>query len=117
MNKEKAKTVSDAILKALASVEAEFDVKIAINGGSFDESTFTPKVVVSDVVDGKAVTPELTALRALHPELEGKEITLSGKVYAVEGYRLRAPKRPFVLRPLAGGKSVVCTPEPVLAAA
>ena len=116
MDKKKAQNIAKAIKAAISGVESEFGVSIAIDGGRFDENTFSPRVNISDVESGgTVVTKELADLRILYPKLEGKEIALNGQNFKVIGYRRSAPKYPFIVESLSGdNRRLVCSMETVM---
>lgn len=109
MDKIKAQRIASEIKSALSAVETKFNVVINVKGGRFDEASFTPRVEVLEVENGVPITRELASLRALHPELEGHEVVVGGAKFKVTGYRPSAPKFPFIITPVSGGKNRICT--------
>lgn len=116
MNKAKAQEISKALKDALAGIEERFGVKALVEGGKFDETTFSPKIDFAEVEGGVVVTKELTALRAFHPGIEGRLVKLREGEYRVIGFRTSATRYPFIVEPVNGGKAKVCTADLVFLA-
>lgn len=105
------------ILTALKPIMAEYGLDVDINGGSFDDENYKPKLVIT-VAGGaeKAGRKDWEAycvLYQLPKDACGKVITLSGKQYQLTGIKARASKLPITGRELATGKSFKFSVETV----
>lgn len=85
------KTVLDAFAK-------EHGLAVQINGGRFDENTFTPRVTFSAIRDGEVITRESVAFKrsahlyGLNPDDLGAQFNYKGRVYEITGLLPRGSK-------------------------
>lgn len=108
MNKSKANAIMKDVEAALQKVAETHQVSFRFKGGRFTDSVLTPRIEICDLgSDGEVVTPELSALRKVKPDWEGREFRIEGEAFKVIGWRARAPKRPILAKSLTTGKVYV----------
>jgi|GEM_PF-1314809 len=111
MDREKVKALRDKMQEALdAFVGSDNGVVVKVGHASYTDSNVTFKVEVSEVVDGKAVTKEASAFKALasmyglKPEDLGRRFAFRGGQYEVCGLNAKAGKFPICGKRVSDGK-------------
>lgn len=108
ITKSTMKTLRAEIDAAVAEVAKRHGLHIKCGNGRFDSSNASFKLEINAIEGGAIVTKELAALREIKPEMENHEFTFTGVRYKVVGFRVNAPKKPYVVQRLDNGKTFVC---------
>ena len=111
MDREKVKALRDKMQEALdAFVGSDNGVAVKVGAARFTDSSVTFKVDVSEIVNGKAVTKEADAFKAmaslygLKPEDLGRRFAFRGEQYEVAGLNPKAAKFPICGKRVSDGK-------------
>ncbi len=85
---------------ALAAVGAKHGIDLHAGNARFDANTVTFKLNCALLdSDGKAETKEMLDLKAIHPELVNKRISIGPKTHGtIIGFKVRSQKYPFLLQ-------------------
>lgn len=121
MDKQKCKTVSEAIMAALAVIESEHDVKFSRGSATYGSHDFSIKISATDTGENGEVfdlaAEEFTQyanLVGLKPEDLGKVFRSGGKGFVVAGLKLKNRKMPVLAT--SGGKTYKFTAEDIVRA-
>lgn len=104
MNRNKAKTLADAIRSHLKTIETQWGVRFQIARPTFGAKYFECLLKANEIqADGQAYDEETEDFKnyaptfGLNPEDLGRVVTLEGKHYKIVGLNMRAKKRPVVV--------------------
>lgn len=99
-NKLTLRMLRTDIDSALASVGTKYGIDLKAGNARFTADSATFKLECSLLnSDGKAETKELTALKAYHPDLVNKQVSIGrGIAGTIIGFNSRAQKYPFLLQ-------------------
>ena len=104
-DKATCRMIAREIEQAVAAVAEKYGVSVAYKGGSFDASTFKPKIELSVVApDGVVATPErrdfedMALLYGLAATDLGREFQSNGSRFTICGAKPRSPKRPILAK-------------------
>jgi hypothetical protein len=110
MDKQKCKTVSIAIMAALAAIELEHEVKFSRGNASYGAHEFGLKITATDTGEGGEVfdmaADEFTQyakLLGLQPEDLGRVFQSGGRGFVITGLKMKNRKLPVIAT--CGGKS------------
>ena len=114
-DKTTVKALRIAMNNALASVEAEYGIKINAGNASFSGNEVTFKVKANTVGDsGQAQTKEasnwdmMASVNGLGHLSVGDEVILQGKSFTIKGWNTRARKSPINIED-ASGRGYKCS--------
>jgi len=114
-DKTTVKALRTAMNQALASVEAEYGIKINAGNASFSGNEVTFKVKANTVGDsGQAQTKEasnwdmMASVNGLGHLSVGDEVILQGKSFTIKGWNTRARKSPINIED-ASGRGYKCS--------
>lgn len=114
-DKTTVKALRIAMNNALASVEAEYGIKINAGNASFSGNEVTFKVKANTVGDsGQAQTKEasnwdmMASVNGLGHLSVGDEVILQGKSFTIAGWNTRARKSPINIQD-ASGRGYKCS--------
>lgn len=110
-NKLTLRILRSEIDAALASVGAKHGIDLKAGNARFTADSATFKLECSLLnSDGKAETKELTALKAYHPDLVNKQVSIGrGITGTIVGFNARAQKYPFLLQTPKGVYKITST--------
>ena len=105
-NRARVKVFRPTLEQALATLAEEYGVDITVGNAKFDSNfaQYQVRVTVTDD-EGRADTPEYADLKRYHPDLVDKEIR--GGQFTIVGFRVRAPRRPWLIKRISDGKIYV----------
>lgn len=105
MNKQTAHNVVEAMTTALAAVEDQFNVKIKIKGGTFNDTMFTAKIECAEIAsDGTVQTAtrsdfkDMAEFFGLDAADLDAEFRVMGQSYRITGMKPHNPKFPILAK-------------------
>lgn len=108
MDRATAQEIARIAQKALRDVFSAHGLEVTVDGGKFDDHTFTPRVtfaVAGGLADKEREDFERFAIyHGLQRSDYGRVFTHQGREYTLCGIRPRAGKYPFVGRDITGKK-------------
>ena len=116
--------VGERVEEVLEELGKELGLNFSYKGGSYADNNLTMKIEAATLSeDGSVNTKEADAFKemaklyGLKTEDLGREITLSGEKFTIEGLRTRARKKPILLTRVKDGKAgYICPVNSVLRA-
>lgn len=104
MDRDKARSIAGAVIRALKEVETQFDVSILEAGGTFSNNNFVMKLQIAEKsATGEVITREVENFKTycrsygLAPEDLGKTINYNNKQYKIVGLKPQSHKYPIVI--------------------
>jgi len=112
------KDIRSELDSELASIGERLGLSLRMGGGSFSSDSATFKLEVELLSEtGRPISKEETYLNQNHERLEIPKAWLGaklkdpkdGKLYYLRGYKVRSPKRPFLIEDVRTGTTYVTT--------
>jgi len=111
MNQNTIKSIASQIEAAVQEIAKANNVQIKRGNARYDGTSATLKLDITDIIDGKVISKDVTAFEekasylGMKPEWLDKEVILSGTKFKIVGLNTRAYKKPVnIVRISDGGK-------------
>jgi hypothetical protein len=114
IERHEARILGEAVVRALAVVEAEYGVKVTLQGGTYTGTGYLPKLQISVQTEtGVAMTREardftqMASYYGLTAENLGAEVRVNGSTFRIVGAMTRRSKHPILLEDVKTAKRVL----------
>lgn len=104
IDKTTAKAIGEAVQEALKGVAEQFDLQVEVRGGTFDATSFKPKVEFTTANAAEDVFRTYADMYDLDPDDFGKEFTASGKRFKISGLAPQNRSRPILATEVSTGR-------------
>ncbi len=111
INKTVARDVGAAVEEALAEVAEKFGLTVEVRGGSYDATSFRPKVEFKTAGAAEDEFRTYAQMFGLDPDDFGRDFVSKGRHFRISGLATRSHTYPILATEIASGKVYKFTSE------